>query len=326
MGRYGVMSTGSDFVFRKPRMNEDVPAATKLLHDWEVAEFGWSGIDDDDLRADWSAPGTDIDGNALLALTTDGQLAGFMNLHARPPFTDLSVACPVATEFMGLGLGAALLAHAERRATAMVERTPAANEPSFLRQWTGRNSGASIELLAAHGYTPTRALLTMQMDLRETVDHPAAPEGIDIRPLIAGREERAYYEAEEEAFANHWGFQPVTFEQFQHYVLDSPKWDPTLAFLALDGDDVAGVMLMQAGTSWDEDLGWFDDLAVREPWRRRGIARALMDAGFAELRSRGSARAGLEVDSENDYGAVALYESVGMREIDRVVPYEKRLR
>jgi mycothiol synthase len=261
-----------------------------------------------------------------LAFAPDGQLAGLMNLHARPPFTDLSAVCPVSKDFLDRGLGTSLLEHAERRATTLVESAPAANEPSFLRQWTGTNSRASIELLAARGYTPTRALLTMHMEVGEASDPADAPQGIDIRPLIPGKEERAYYEAEEEAFANHWGFQPATFDQFQHYVLDSPKWDPTLAFLAIDDGDVAGVMLLQAGTSWDEELGWFDDLAVRERWRRRGIARALMHVGIAEMRTRGMARVGLEVDSENEYGAVALYKSVGMHEKDRVVPYEKRIR
>jgi mycothiol synthase len=322
------MNTKSEFVIRRPRLDEDVPAATKLFRDWEVGQFGWSGIDDDSLRADWSVPGVDIDGNDLLAFTADGRLAGVMNLHARPPYTDLSATCAVDADFLGRGLGTKLLQLSEERATELAGRAPSNAGPSFLRQWTGKNSRESIRLLAAIGYTPTRALLTMQMDLPvvDAPSNPTPPNGIEIRPLIAGKEEPAYHAAEEEAFSQHWGFQPVTFDQFKHFVVDSPKWDPTLAFLALDGEDVAGIMLLEAGTTWDADLGWVDDLAVRAPWRRRGIGLALLRYAMAEMHRRGKRRIGLEVDSENDCGAVKLYEGAGMREIERVVPYEKRLR
>ena len=73
------------------------------------------------------------------------------------------------------------------------------------------------------------------------------------------------------------------------------------------------------------DLGWSDILAVRRPWRRRGISRALLLHAFERFRERGFVRAGLGVDADCVTGAHSLYESVGMRETRRFDIYEKAL-
>jgi ribosomal protein S18 acetylase RimI-like enzyme len=44
---------------------------------------------------------------------------------------------------------------------------------------------------------------------------------------------------------------------------------------------------------------------------------------FRELRARGKQRVGLGVDADSPTGAVALYESVGMRVVNRFVSLEK---
>ncbi|MGA8487470.1 MAG: GNAT family N-acetyltransferase, partial [Gaiella sp.] len=66
-------------------------------------------------------------------------------------------------------------------------------------------------------------------------------------------------------------------------------------------------------------------LAVRRPWRRRGLARALLLESFGLFRSIGRRRAALGVDSENTTGAIALYEGVGMRATSRSDTWERAL-
>jgi ribosomal protein S18 acetylase RimI-like enzyme len=56
--------------------------------------------------------------------------------------------------------------------------------------------------------------------------------------------------------------------------------------------------------------GWVSDLVVREPFRGRGIGRALLGAAIAEWRLRGGHQVMLEVGSERT-AARALYESAG---------------
>lgn len=55
---------------------------------------------------------------------------------------------------------------------------------------------------------------------------------------------------------------------------------------------------------------WLEDLFVREPARRSGLGRALVDAAVERARQRGCRRIELDVSDKNP-AAWALYESAG---------------
>ena len=92
-------------------------------------------------------------------------------------------------------------------------------------------------------------------------------------------------------------------------MVESDNYDPSLWLLARDGDEIAGISLCDL----DPDEGWIGVLGVRRPWRRRGLATALLYQSFRDIRERGKPRAVLGVDAANPTGATQLYESVGMR-------------
>ena len=71
------------------------------------------------------------------------------------------------------------------------------------------------------------------------------------------------------------------------------------------------------------EAGWVQGLAVRRPWRRRGLGLALLLHSFRELRARGREHVGLGVDGENTTGAVRLYERAGMHVARRSDTYNK---
>src|SRR5215468_1533170 len=66
-------------------------------------------------------------------------------------------------------------------------------------------------------------------------------------------------------------------------------------------------------------------LGVRKPWRRRGIAQALLHHAFGEFYRRGKRRVALGVDAENPTGATRLYERAGMHVAFEAVTYGKEL-
>jgi GNAT superfamily N-acetyltransferase len=70
---------------------------------------------------------------------------------------------------------------------------------------------------------------------------------------------------------------------------------------------------------WD-DLGWIGDLAVRAPWRRRGLGQALLLHSFRLFADAGKQRAGLGVD--NATGALARYER-GLRIVRKSNTWER---
>jgi ribosomal protein S18 acetylase RimI-like enzyme len=73
------------------------------------------------------------------------------------------------------------------------------------------------------------------------------------------------------------------------------------------------------------DGGWIADLAVRPPWRRRGIGEALVRHVMDEFHSRGLTTVALNVDPLNETGATQLYERLGFRPDRRFDIYEKVL-
>ena len=67
------------------------------------------------------------------------------------------------------------------------------------------------------------------------------------------------------------------------------------------------------------------DLAVRRPWRGRGVGLALLLEEFRALASRGVTVVRLDVDAQNATGAVELYERAGMQVARRFDVFEKKL-
>jgi ribosomal protein S18 acetylase RimI-like enzyme len=103
------------------------------------------------------------------------------------------------------------------------------------------------------------------------------------------------------------------------------RFDPSLWFLALDGDEIAGVAICTPEARAAPELGYVSALGVRRPWRRRGLARALLLQTFATFRERGRPGVALHVDAANPTGALALYEGVGMTALPRFEIWEKPL-
>jgi ribosomal protein S18 acetylase RimI-like enzyme len=177
--------------------------------------------------------------------------------------------------------------------------------------------------LSRHGFHVVRSSFTMGIDLGQATEQPAWPAGLESRPFDRG-EERAVYDAYVEAFGDHWGFVAESFADWCTWNL-GPNADTSSWRLVEDGGEIAAVCLSDPSRGDDPLLGWISVLAVRRPWRRRGLARALLVESFDLFRALGRRRAGLGVDSENTTGALALYESVGMRVTSRSDTWERLL-
>jgi mycothiol synthase len=178
-------------------------------------------------------------------------------------------------------------------------------------------------VLAARGYRTTRHSFEMEISLAAEPPEPRWPAGIRARPLVAGEESLAHAPTEE-ALVDHWEFTPTPLDEWLHSATREGH-DPSLWFLALAGEEVAGVCLCRVRARGGERIGWCNTLGVRRPWRRRGLGLALLEHAFRELRGRGLARAGLGVDGENPTGAVQLYERAGMHVASRTDTWEREL-
>jgi mycothiol synthase len=179
------------------------------------------------------------------------------------------------------------------------------------------------DLLRRSGYEIVRSSYEMRRSLDGPLQPAAWPAGLEVRPFRAEHAELVHA-AQEEAFADHWGFVPTSFEEWRALNLGEGE-DTSLWRIAWDGADVAGVEINRPRRGEDETVGWVVVLAVRRPWRRRGLGEALLREAFAAFAARGKTSAGLGVDAENTTGAVSLYERVGMHVVRRGDTWERRL-
>jgi len=225
------------------------------------------------------------------------------------------------------GLGRAMLrqAEAELRVRAAKEEAAADGRPAYLATWSYDLATGAVALLTAEGYRPVRWFLAMARSLADPIDEPRLPDGVEVRPTDADRA-RSVLVADAEAFRDHWGAHELTEADIERTLRD-PDGDLTLWKVAWSGDEVVGSVLPVIYPTDNAALGtrraWLDRVSVRRPWRRLGVASALIGLALLDLRARGMEVAMLGVDSDNPTGAVGLYERLGFRPDRRSAAYRK---
>lgn len=142
--------------------------------------------------------------------------------------------------------------------------------------------------------------------------HPL-PNGLEIRPVTEDQL-RQIWEADQEAFRDHWGWPEPTEADYQWY-LENPHRDISLWRVAWDGDEVAGQVKSYINHEENALLhrrrGYTEFISTGRKWRKQGVASALIGASFGALRDAGMTEAALGVHAENPTGAFGLYESLG---------------
>jgi mycothiol synthase len=275
---------------------EDVPAVTSLLN--RVADADGGGWVDDGAIANWfTNPAFALEEDAVVVLRDD-ELVAYADVY-RQDSTRLWADLRVPPEERGGDVQRELIRWAESRPA------PGARL-RFAIPSTSDQLRAELEQL---GYRAVRYSFQMESELTDEPEPARWPEGIAVR--TSGPDElRTIHGVAEEAFEDHWDHTPTPFEEWEHWMAD--RLDTSLWFVAMDGDEIAGVCLCKHQTEGRPDVAWVETLGVRRPWRRRGLGEALLRHSFGELYRRGRRRVGLGVDGESLTGAVRLYERVGM--------------
>lgn len=139
------------------------------------------------------------------------------------------------------------------------------------------------------------------------------PAGLELRP-VTDAHLRQIWDADAEAFKDHWGSGERSESEFQSFV-DSPLRDNSLWRVAWDGDEVAGQVKSFIDHEENDLLGrkrgYTEFISTNRSWRKQGVASALIYESLLALRERGMTEAALGVHGENPTGAYALYESLG---------------
>ena len=185
--------------------------------------------------------------------------------------------------------------------------------PRELRSYALEIEAADLALIADQGYVPIRYGFEMRRFLTGSLPEHPLPDGLELRP-VRPEDHRAIWEADAEAFRDHWGHREQTEGDFVARY-SAPETNTALWSVAWDGDEVAGSVMTAIFTEENEALGikrgWLEHVSVRRPWRGLGLAKALCADSFRVLRDHGIEEAWLGVDGTNPTGALQLYERLG---------------
>jgi mycothiol synthase len=179
---------------------------------------------------------------------------------------------------------------------------------------------AARALFESRGYREVRRFYEMAIELTEEPLEPVLPAGLVVDEL-RDDEYEAFYAALNESFAEHWEWHPTPYDEWlelrqgQHRDEHGPVW-----FVVRDGDELAAVTRNDRNVAGG---GYVGAIGVRPAWRGKGLGKALLLRTFAEFWRRGTTRVTLDVDSQNETGAVRLYERVGMAVDSCGVAFEK---
>lgn len=296
---------------------DDIPALIDLYAACDLADYGEAYPNAPENVREWLADAV----QTWLVTAPDGAIAGYGSIadqggrHVR-----LNADIYVHPDYKGRGIATALLALIAARAAEQAELAPAGAQVVL-------HNGMSASNIAAHaineraGFALVRAFWRMRIDMTEPPPAPAWPAGITVRTFVPSQDDQAVFATVENAFEDHWGYVPMPYTEFAKK-LARPDFDPNLWWLVLEGDAIVGVTLGMV----ENAAGWINKVAVRRPWRKRGIAMALLCQAFGVYYQRGIMRVELGVDAASLTGAQRIYEQAGMHVAAEFAVFEKVLR
>jgi mycothiol synthase len=308
----------------RPPREDELDALIDFMNVVTMEEAGVPDADRDELLRTFRKETFDTGRDAWVVEDDAGAMVGFAWVELETAGGDIVIDGYTHPAHLERGIGSRLSDLAERRAVEIAgEQDKKLPVEVFRGAWSGSPAGRFLE---GRGYERTRSFIRMRIDMHEPPPEPAWPEGITVAGFERGRDERLFHLALDEGFQDHWRWTPIAFDDWMLRMIEHDDgFDGSLWFRAMEGDDVAGAIVTRPRTAEDPDAAWVEDLAVRRPWRRRGVAQALLLHELGELYRRGIHTAMLAVDSESPTGATRLYERVGMFEHRRIDVYVKAL-
>lgn len=224
------------------------------------------------------------------------------------------------------GIGTAMLKSNEKHLRKIAQEHPQ-GAAKYFRAGASENEKEATALLKRFGYQPERYFYDMVRSMGDPLPSAPMPEGLEIRP-VTDDQLPTIFAGLDEAFQDHWGHTPLTENNIKNW-MKHPTFNPSLWKVAWEGDQVAGMVGnfidQPENEANNRQRGWTEDIWVRRPWRRQGLARALLVESIQMLEQMNMTETALGVDTVNPSGALNLYESVGYCKNKLYTVYNKSL-
>lgn len=314
----------------RPASLADAEPTTAFLNIWSRHKLGAEKFTLNNTQAEWRSPGFDLTNATRLVISPEGQIVGCIevwDINDTP--VSVWVWARVHPKFEGLGIGTALMTWGEGRARQAISRVPP-NARVVMHTGCLSKEHATQALFTNLGMEPIRHFWKMRIDFNQPIPQATWPNGITIQTFKEMDDLTKICRAVDDAFKDHWGHvdepEEKSIKRWQHWVESDENFNPALWFLAMDGEEIAGMSLCTHKDYEMNQLGYVDTLGVRRPWRKQGLGLALLHHSFTEMQNLGKAGCRLDVDASSLTGATRLYEKAGMHVDRQSNTYEKELR
>jgi mycothiol synthase len=314
--------------FRSVDLDADLAGLAAVINESAVVDRAEFALSPEDIRHDLKHTRNFNLARDVLVAEVDGRIVGEVETHIgiRDGTAVHEFQAWVHPDDRRRGIGRALVRWVERRAREAASEWPGP-EPHEMGTWVDSTVAGGTALLESEGYRRVRHGFMMVRSLSEPIPEAPLPYGLEIRPVVES-DHRQIWEADDEAFRDHWAAVQRSEEDFERW-FTMPNLDTSLFRVAWDGDEVAGSVFTLIWPEENEKLGlsrgWLEHISVRRPWRKRGLATALIAETLRMFRDRGLAEGALGVDSENPTGALHLYESLGFRQHRTGISFRKSM-
>jgi mycothiol synthase len=176
--------------------------------------------------------------------------------------------------------------------------------------WISERDGAAIQHLVARGFTQTQDdYFCLARPLADVGGVAILPGEYEIRGLAGEQEAARRAFASHAAFGSRWPMDRYVARYLRF--MRSPVYDPELDLVAVAPDGQVAAFCI----CWLDEanrVGHFEPVGTHPAFRRRGLARAVLQEGLRRMACRGMLTATVCVEGDNT-AARSLYASLGMR-------------
>ncbi|HZJ06484.1 MAG TPA: GNAT family N-acetyltransferase [Nocardioidaceae bacterium] len=272
------------------------------------AVLGYCSDTEEDVRS-WLEPPSEASSAQVLVRDKAGTLAqwwGALRAPGDPRFemwvhTDSAVSEADGDELTRVGYQTMLAwvrdaAGTERSDDVLVHSGCIAGDESAWRR------------LQEAGFVHERTFWEMRGPVPEHASAATPVEGLTLR---ATEDQATVHQVINEGFAEHWAFEPSTFDDWLVLEEAAAGYDSELWFLAeIDGAPAAAMILSRRSAA-DRGL-YIQEIATLKVYRHRGIASLLLRQAFDVARSEGYDHVVLHVDSDSTDRAPDVYRRAGL--------------
>ncbi|MGH9275550.1 MAG: GNAT family N-acetyltransferase [Acidimicrobiales bacterium] len=276
---------------------------------------------DDEWESVWSHPDTDATfvwhGTQLVAFAWLKTTVGQREAHR--------IGCwgGVRPSHRRQGIGTELFAWTLRRATEIAGTLDGAL-PTKVQMDAADQQRDLLAVATKAGFEPVRRFLEVARPIELPIAAVDAPAGLELAPWTEDLDEATRL-THVEAFADHWGSEPRTQEEWRQWYTGHRSFRPDLSVLAVDaasGDVVSFVLCAAYPQDWASvpREAWITSVGTRRTWRGKAVARWLLSDSLDRMArsDTGFERAILGVDADNPTGALGLYRSLGFEDVRAV--------